>query len=482
MIKSIKLRLWLTIFATLVISLGTLLSLSYLSIKQRFMDYATQQILDRLEPLEQAIVAVYAESLTLKTFEENPARWNQLRDATYRQYLQDQNRRTPEILAPKTQDWSERESLEKKLQPDQRAFFQHLVLFDQEKKIIGGRLKEDAQYILRGLVYENSTIAYIGYIKPNAFLRTVDKLFVDQQIKTFALLSVAMVFASLLVTLLVSRWLVKPLSLLAHSAKKVSAGDFSVRVSSTANDELGKLCRDFDDMVHSLERNEALRKQWVADISHEMRTPLSVLKAQIEAMEDGIRAVNADNIQLLKRNVDSLSSIVEDLYDLSLADIGALTLHKSQINLNDLVNEIVTEFQQKFGNKNITLTVQENSLPQMLHADSKRLKQALVNLLENSYRYTFENGRVNIAIAGDEQKITLTIEDSEPGVADDMLEKIYERLFRLEASRNRETGGAGLGLSICKGITEAHNGQIVASHSPLGGLKQTLTFYKEGFA
>lgn len=482
MIKSIKLRLWLTIFATLVLSLGTLLTLSYLSVKQRFMDYATQQILERLEPLEQAVIAVYSESLSLNAFKDAPSRWTQLRDATYRQYLQDQNRRTPEILDPKRQDWSERESLEKKLQPDQRAFFQHLVLFDEHKKPIAGRLKEDAHYIFRDLNYANKVIAHIGYIKPNAFLRTVDQLFVDQQIKTFAFLSLAMVFAALLVTLLVSRWLVKPLSLLALSAKRVSAGDFSVRVNSSGNDELGKLCQDFDDMVLSLKKNETLRKQWVADISHEMRTPLSVLKAQIEAMEDGIRSASPENIQLLKRNVNSLSSIIDDLYELSLADIGALTLYKEVIDFNQVVQEVADEFEQKFSTKGIALSLSCRPQKAYLNADKKRLKQALVNLLENSYRYTNDNGQVIIAVTSSDQSICLTIDDSEPGVPEDMLEKIYDRLFRIEASRNRETGGAGLGLCICKEITQAHNGDIRANHSPLGGLRQTLIFNTEGLA
>lgn len=475
MIKSIRLKLWLTLFVTLVLSLGLLLSLTYFSIKQRFMDYATSQILERLRPLQQAVIVVYEDKESLSSFIDTPSRWNRLRDRTYRQYLKDQNRRSSAPLGPQ-QDWSERESIEKKLQPNQRAFFQHLVLYDSKKQLIAGRAKRGANYVFQEISYKDRKIAFIGYIKPKAFLRSVDKLFVDQQVKTFALLSVLMIFAALLVTLFVSRWLVVPLSMLSRNAKRVAGGDFSVRMNFRTDDELGKLCQNFDDMTQSLEKNEITRKQWVADISHEMRTPLSVLKAQIEAMEDGIRKPTNENFQLLRRKVDSLSFIIDDLYELSLADLGALQLQKEAMDITLALTEVVDDFREKLTHKELRLVTDFPAVPVVINADKKRIKQLITNLVENSYRYTDTAGEIKIKLANDEQQATLSIEDSAPGVPEDAIAHIFDRLYRVEGSRNRDTGGAGLGLSICRGIVESHDGSIEAEKSALGGLKQIISF------
>jgi len=476
MIKSIKLKLWLTLFVTLLLSLGALLGVTYFSMKQRFLDYATGQILDRLAPLEQAVIAVYNEGDSLAPFIDAPSRWTQLRDTTYRQYLQEQQRRPMAPFDPQRRDLSTRESIEKELQHNQRAFFQYLVLYDPNKKAVAGRMKDGAKYVLRSLSTDEGVIAYIGYVKPKDVLRSVDKLFVDQQIRVFGILSLLMVFAALLVTIVMSRWLVNPLTRLSKNAKRVAMGDFSARIDLRADDELGRLCHNFDEMTRSLEKNELTRKQWVADISHEMRTPLSVLKAQIEAMEDGIREASSANLRLLSRNVDSLSLIINDLYELSLADLGELTLHKKRFDLLGLVIQLLAEFSDKFKQKQISVIAPAKEQGAVeIFADKNRIKQVLINLLENSYRYTNSGGGLRVRLNQQQTTIVIEIEDSAPGVPQNKIARIYDRLYRLESSRNRETGGAGLGLSICKGFIDAHGGTIEASSSELGGLKQTIT-------
>ncbi|MFL0801397.1 MAG: HAMP domain-containing protein [Agarilytica sp.] len=475
MIKSIKLKLWLALFITLALSLGTLLALSFVSVKQQFLNYATHQILERLAPLELAIIDVYQESLSLSAFTETPTRWSKLRDATYRKYLNEQNRALA-MTASGPKDWSERESIEDQLQPNQRSFFQHIVLFDQDKNLIAGRKKEGAQYILRKLTYDDTLIAHIGYIKPQAFLRSVDKLFVEQQIETFSILTGLMIIAAIVVTAFVSRWLVKPLSLLSNSANRVAEGDFSVRVGYTADDELGKLCLNFDEMTDSLEKNETLRKQWVADISHEMRTPLSVLKAQVEAMEDGIRTPSTENLHLLHRNIDSLAHIIDDLYELSLTDLGALSLQKEPLIIEDMLTSVIENFGEKFQQKHLAIKCMfDPHQHTKIHADKNRMYQVFSNLFENTYRYTHPNGELRLQVYRQDDKAIIEFEDSSPGVPEASLARIYDRLFRVESSRNRETGGAGLGLSISKGIINVHGGNIFAEKSKLGGLKQTIT-------
>ncbi len=258
MIKSIKLKLWLTFFVSLVFSLGSLLVLTHYNVKQRFLEYATEQILERLEPLEVAVAEVFSEKKSLKPFIENPQKWEKLQDATYRQYSRHQRLRTPTPLGPKQQDLSARQSIEKKLQANQRSFFKDLILVDTKKQLVAGHLKPNGKYAFRQITLNDTVIAHIGYIKPKAFLRSVDKLFVDQQLNVFGLLSVVMVFAALLITMFVARWLVTPLSKLSLNAKKLATGDFSVRMESTADDELGKLCQNFDEMARTLEKMNPL--------------------------------------------------------------------------------------------------------------------------------------------------------------------------------------------------------------------------------
>jgi len=224
-----------------------------------------------------------------------------------------------------------------------------------------------------------------------------------------------------------------------------------------------------------LEANESARKQWVADISHEMRTPLTVIKAQIEAMLDGVRAPTTNNLNVLNEKINALSTIVNDLYELSLSDLGALSYLKKPLNFHHFINSITLDYSQKLANEGLHFHI-DNALPEktQILADRSRLQQLISNLFENSARYTDSPGNIRLRVATDNSNIVLDMEDSAPSVPNDQMNNIFERLFRLDKSRNRALGGAGLGLSICKNIVEAHQGTIIAGPSALGGLKITI--------
>jgi two-component system sensor histidine kinase BaeS len=203
-----------------------------------------------------------------------------------------------------------------------------------------------------------------------------------------------------------------------------------------------------------------------------MRTPLSVLKVQIEAMQDGIRPANHENLALLYEKTLGLSNLIDDLFELSLSDVGALTYHKHAISLAPLLKTCIEHFQVKAQAAGLTL--QDNidaNLNVLVMADTNRLQQLFSNLLENSIRYTDAGGVIEVNINTSDTWIQVTLDDSPPGVAPEQQEKIFERLYRLENSRSRATGGAGLGLAICKNIVSAHQGKITARTSPLGGLQ-----------
>ena len=472
MLKSIYFKLWLVMLITLVVSLGAMLLLTQLSVKSQFLDYATRQILERLAPLEKAVLEVYIENKSLDAFKDNPEQWNKLRDITYRQYLTHiQSRDVLDITPENIRRQSSRDN-SNRIEANQRVFFHHLTLHNAKKKLVAGTKRNEFNYVLHNVVYENKIIAYIGYIKPKAFLNSGDQVFVDQQFRSFAIICIAMIFTSILVAGIVSRQVVRPLTLLSRNAKKVAAGNFSAHMPVSRTDELGELCLNFNNMTATLEKNEKARKQWLADISHELRTPLAVLAAQIEAMEDGIRPTNQDNLKLLKKNTDALNLIINDLYELSLSDMGELTYDKKQTDIVDLTQEIISSYQARLEQENTYIEF-FNNLPKLnrtLTIDEKRIKQLLSNIIENSFRYTNKPGKIQVRLSNTDNTIKLTVDDSEPGVAPEIIEKIFDRLYRVEQSRSRNFGGAGLGLSLCKNIVEAHNGTINAAPSPLGGL------------
>jgi two-component system sensor histidine kinase BaeS len=208
----------------------------------------------------------------------------------------------------------------------------------------------------------------------------------------------------------------------------------------------------------------------MADISHELRTPLAVLKGEIEALEDGVRPFTAATLQSLQSEVTTLSKLVADLHDLSLADVGGLAYRFEGIDLGKCVAETLNGFQERFAARSIRV---DADLPDgvRVRGDEDRLSRVVANLLENAARYTQAGAQVHVALRREGNKALLVVEDSGPGVPAELLPRLFERFFRVESSRNREQGGSGLGLAICRSVVEAHGGSIVANASPLGGLR-----------
>ncbi|VVE88971.1 ATP-binding protein [Pandoraea bronchicola] len=277
------------------------------------------------------------------------------------------------------------------------------------------------------------------------------------------------------VALRVAQRLLVPVTPLLEATHRMAMGDYSARAPTAGADELARLAVDLNRLADTLSHNDRLRRDLLADISHELRTPLSVLRGEIEAMEDGVRPLTQDALASLRVEISLLAKLIDDLYELSLSDVGALTYQFAPVDITERVATSVTAFGDWFDAKGISLNVHlpEDSL--FVDGDLHRLTQLLGNLFENSLRYTDGGGAVRVYLSSTDTQLRLEIEDSAPGVPDDALPRLFERLFRVEASRSRRSGGAGLGLALCKHIVEAHGGQIVARHSPLGGLALTIT-------
>jgi two-component system sensor histidine kinase BaeS len=286
------------------------------------------------------------------------------------------------------------------------------------------------------------------------------------------LLGVALLGA---VALRLAQRLLVPVTPLLEVTHRMAMGDYSARVPTAGADELARLAVDLNRLADTLSHNDRLRRDLLADISHELRTPLSVLRGEIEAMEDGVRPLTQDALASLRVEVSLLSKLIDDLYELSLSDVGALTYEFAPVDITERVATSVAAFGDWFEAKGISLSVHLPDDAVFVNGDLHRLTQLLGNLFENSLRYTDGGGAVRVYLSSTATQLRLEIEDSAPGVPDDALPRLFERLFRVEASRSRRSGGAGLGLALCKHIVEAHGGQIIARHSPLGGLALAIT-------
>ena len=346
-----------------------------------------------------------------------------------------------------------------------------LIILNADKKLLYGFYPPDGKINLDPIIIRGNIVGYVGLHSPKRFPHPVQIKFLSQQKLALALGAFGIVLIVIIISFPLSRSLVKPIREMADATHDIASGKYTTRVSFSSTDELGQLARDFNAMALTLDKHEKERRQWVADISHELRTPVAVLQGEIEALLDGIRNITPETIRSLHAETLRLKRLVEDLYQLSLSDLGALIYRKENLDLVKELRDSIDSYRAEFDRKGIVL--QENinkNMKAVGFADRERLRQLFANLLENSLRYTDAGGALEIGakISGDFMMIEFL--DSKPGVSAEESERLFDRFYRVEESRNRKTGGAGLGLAISKNIVDAHEGVISAQSSPLGGL------------
>jgi len=270
-----------------------------------------------------------------------------------------------------------------------------------------------------------------------------------------------------LFTWLLSRRILAPVKVLTHSTRRLGKGDLSERVQVKDKGELGELAEAFNSMADSLERAEQLKRSMVADIAHELRTPLSNLRSYLEAVRDGVKKPDEETIRTLDEESALLARLVDDLQELSLADAGELKLVCRRENVVELVRRTVTGLQPTVAAKGLSLAVNlPDGLPTVM-VDAHRISEVLRNLLENAVAHTPSGGSISVEAGEEDGWVKVVITDTGEGIPHDDLPSIFERFYRVDRSRARATGGRGLGLTITKRLVEAHGGKIDAS-SELG--------------
>jgi len=342
------------------------------------------------------------------------------------------------------------------------------VIGDSKGKLLGTNYTDSSDSPLEmflgaqflGKVYISSDPEAELYVAP--FLR------LSTSINRSLLLGGSLAIAiALLLTFVLSRRITSPIGVLAKAARQLGRGDLSQRVQLKGEGEVAALAQAFNSMAADLAHAEQLRRNLVADVAHELRTPISNIQGYLEAIRDRVMKPNAATIRSLNEEAALLSRLVNELQELSLAEAGELKLVYQAENITTLIKQAVTPWQPKVAAKEISLSLDlPDNLP-LVNIDWQRVNQVLHNLLENAVAYTHKGGTINVAATTQGDWVEVCVSDTGEGIPAEDLPNIFERFYRVDKSRARVTGGSGLGLTIAKRLVEAHGGKITVQ-SKLG--------------
>ncbi|MDQ0203573.1 sensor histidine kinase [Pectinatus haikarae] len=274
-----------------------------------------------------------------------------------------------------------------------------------------------------------------------------------------------MLLLGLLVSYLLARSITVPLKNLGQAAKEVKKGTFGKTVSVRTNDEVGELADIFNQMSQTLADNTRLKKQLLANVAHELRTPLAVIQGNIEGMLDGVVEPSKDQLRSLYEEAIRLNRLIRDLRDLSLAEVHQLTLEKSPADINNLINRLIASLKPLSNKKNITInfTNGKEKLPDIL-VDRDRISQVFYNVIVNAVRYSPECSTIQIKTAllnkQEGRWVKISIADNGTGISKEDLPHVFDHFYRGDKSRDRKSGGSGLGLAIVRQLIENHGGKI----------------------
>jgi two-component system sensor histidine kinase BaeS len=452
---SISTKLFVAVLAgvlLVILSMGLATSWSF---GRGFLGYINEQALERMATVVPRLAGAYEREGTWEFFRNQPDRWFEVMRPEPGEQPQTRDLKTPQIS-------------------DLTGALFRIALLDKDKKRVTGytRIADDA--LALPIVVAGDTVGWLAVTPFQSVTEAGGERFQQYQLRTSLVMGVFSLLLAMLIAWWIARALLEPVKRVAAATHRLASGDYSGRVVVASNDEVGQLARDFNQLAYTLERNETMRREFMADVSHELRTPLSVLRGELEAIEDGVRTLDQHSMKSLLGEVSMLSKLVDDLYELSLADVGALTYRKATCVLNQLLESSVGMFQERLSARQLRVELELPAQPLTLMADANRLQQLFSNLLENAVRYTDPQGLIRISAVVESDELRIDFMDSGPGVSANQLPRLFERFYRGDASRNRSSGGAGLGLAICHSIALAHGGSLSAEHSPLGGLWLTL--------
>ncbi len=329
------------------------------------------------------------------------------------------------------------------------------------------------------IVENNQTIGsiHISYLNRTT-LAPRDIAFKNSVTQSFQIVIVISLLTALIISTFFSRSITKPIYKINKAAKQIQKGQLSARADPKTNTkELVELSNTINYLSETLQQEDYLRKQLTADMAHEIRTPLTTVSTFIEAFIDGVWEPNKTNLSKCYHETERLNKLVDQLKDIANIEASNITYHNEPINLSDDLISIIDIHRPIMAKKNLSIRLNIN--PDIyISIDKHRLKQIVDNLLSNAYRYTMEHGHVGITLLDDQENVYLSVEDNGIGISQEDQPYIFKRFYRADKSRNKETGGMGIGLTIVDNILKLYNGKIHVSSTLGKGSTFTITLPK----
>lgn len=280
------------------------------------------------------------------------------------------------------------------------------------------------------------------------------------------------------IALLMARWLARgmtqPLRDMAAAARRMEVGDYEVRVDTRSRDEVGQLAHAFNRMSEQLARLEESRRDLVANVSHELKTPITAIRAHLENLLDGVEQPDPDTLEVMLGQTERLGRLVEQLLDLSKLESGEVPLHRAEVELDPIVQQVVSEIEVAQAGKAVHIARAIPADLPPIHADAERVHQVLFNLVDNAVRFVPEGGEVRIAAHRHDGQVEISVADNGVGIPREHLPRLFERFYRGDTARSRDDGGTGIGLAIARSVVEAHGGTIRAESEP--GIGSVFSF------
>jgi len=458
---------------TSFVAVGLILSLITVNLSTSFNDFVNEAEHKQVSNLKSRIVSYYRDNGSWQRLKGNEALWKEMLGAKANSNAADSTPTSNGQNATETND--NLLALSSLLQTQKR-----LSLYDVDKQVIIGRdLITDNPYS-EVIELNGKIIGWLSLVPSELVEGSPGNEFLAQQYKNYYIIALMVIALALVTAWLFSRHLLAPISSLIDGTYTLIRGNYSLRIEKKTNDELALLSDNVNVLAETLDKNQNNRFKWMSDVTHELKTPLTVLRGQLIGIQDGVFIADEQRVQLFIDQIDSMSNIVNDLYQLSITDVGGLTYKKQPLNPIQILLQVADSFTAKFEQKK--LYVDCSQLAQLMAdkkcsvlADKDRIRQLFVNLFENCCRYTAANGQIQISAQIVAKQLHIQIQDSAPGVPLAIQDKLFERFYRVEPSRNRGYGGSGLGLALCKQIIDAHQGEISTSDSSLGGLSINIT-------
>jgi signal transduction histidine kinase len=359
---------------------------------------------------------------------------------------------------------------------------QRVVVADGKQKIVAdsdnrliGKIVDPKWPPPSAALVSGGTLVGALYLDPMSRAERADTAFLAAVNRSVLVGALIAGLAALAVTLALSSRILRPVERLTEAAQRMEKGDLTVRVPVTSEDEIGQLAHAFNSMAGSLAQQEQLRRNMVTDVAHELRTPLTNLRGYLEAARDDLVPSDSALVDNLYEETMLLSRLVADLQELAQAEAGQLALLRQPASLAGIVEQAVTILRPQANAKGLMLSVDlPDNLPPV-DVDPERVGQVLRNLLNNAVAHTPQGGEVAVAARSGDREVVVSVRDTGTGIAAEHLPYVFDRFYRADKSRARQTGGAGLGLAIAKQLVIAHGGSIKVESAPEQGTTFTFT-------